>query len=176
MSIRLHEIPNEALEIEAALTDGFGELTPELEAKIAAFVAQGKDKIESAAIVVKAIEADALTCKTESQRLSNRAQGLENGAKRLKALMLTAVDAGFNGKVKTAKFTIWGQTSPSTVAFALKPGADIYALAADDPELVRMSQPELNLSAIHEAHKAKAALPEAITVEDKPGTRYLRIK
>jgi hypothetical protein len=176
MSIRLYEIPAEAREIEAALSDGFGELTPELEQRIATFMALGKDKIEAAAIVVNSLEADSIECKSESNRLYQRAQGLERAADRLKALMLTAVDGGFSGKVKTVKFTIWGQNAPGSVVFGLKPEADIYALAADSPELVRMGQPELKLDALHKAHKNKEKLPDAIAVEEKDGKRYLRIK
>jgi hypothetical protein len=176
MSIRLYEIPKEAEEIEAALSDGLGELTPELEQRISAFMAHSKDKIEAAAIVVKSLEADAIECKSESNRLYSRAAGLERAAERLKALMLTAVDGGFGGKVKTVKFTIWGQTSAKTTLFALKPGADIYAVAAESPDFIRMGQPELKLDALHKAHKAKEALPEAITVEEKDGKRFLRIR
>jgi Siphovirus Gp157 len=176
MSIRLYEIPVEAREIEAALSEGFGELTPELEERISTFMALGKDKIESAAIVVKSLEADAIECKSESNRLYARAQGLERAADRLKALMLTAVDGGFGGKVKTVKFTIWGQPSAKTTLFALKPDADIYAVAAESPEFVRMGQPELKLDALHKAHKNKEKLPDAIAVEEKDGKRYLRIK
>ena len=176
MSIRLYDIPKEAEEIEAALADGFGELTPELEQRIATFVALGKDKIESAAIVVNSLEADAIECKSESNRLYARAQGLERAAERLKALMLTAVDGGFGGKVRTTKFTIYGQRSPGSVAFWLKPEADIYAVAAEWPQFVRMGQPELKLDALHAARKAKEALPDTVTVDTKEGTRHLRIK
>jgi hypothetical protein len=176
MSIRLHEIPVEAIEIEEALTDGFGELTPELEKRIATFVALGKDKIESAAIVVKSIEADSIECKSEANRLYLRATGLERAAERLKGLILTAVDGGFGGKVKTVKFTIWGQTSASHVNFSLKPDADLYAIAAESPDLVRMSKPELKLDALHAAQKAGEKLPDAISVDEKPGTRFLRIR
>jgi hypothetical protein len=176
MSIRLYEIPAEARDIEAALSDGFGELTPELEQRIATFMALGKDKIEAAAIVVKSLEADSIECKSESNRLYQRAQGLERASDRLKALMLTAVDGGFGGKVKTVKFTIWGQTSAASPVFSLKPEADIYAVAAESPEIVRMGQPELKIDALNKAHKNKEKLPDAITVDERPGKRGLRIK
>jgi hypothetical protein len=176
MSIRLYEIPKEAEEIEAALADGLGELTLELEQRISAFMAHSKDKIEAAAIVVKSLEADAIECKSESNRLYGRAQGLERAADRLKALMLTAVDGGFGGKVKTVKFTIWGQTAASNTNFGLKPEADIYAVAAEHPEFVRMGAPELKIDALKAAHKNKEELPEAITVEEKDGKRSLRIR
>jgi len=54
--MKLYEIPLEANEIEAQLYDNVGELTPELEGRIRAFLCQGKDKIESAAIVVNSLE------------------------------------------------------------------------------------------------------------------------
>lgn len=174
--LSLYEIPQEAEEIEALLVENYGELTAEVEQRIADFMAAGLDKIEAAAIVVKAIEADAKTCKEEAQRLAGRSSGMERAADRLKGLILTAVDRGFAGKVKTAKFTIYGQSAARHVAFSLKPGSDIYALAAANPDLVRMGQPELNLSALHSAKKAGAELPEEIGVEESDGKRFLQIR
>jgi len=71
--MKLYDIPLEANEIEAQLYDNVGELTPELEGRIRAFLCQGKDKIESAAIVVNSLEEDAEICQAEAKRLIERA-------------------------------------------------------------------------------------------------------
>jgi hypothetical protein len=174
MTIRLYEIPIEANDIESSLADNGGELTPEIEQRIADFLSQGKDKIEAAAVVVKSIQADAAICKAESTRLSQRAASLENAADRLKGMMLFAIDEGFGGKVKTAKFTIWGQNSADTVHFEFAPGADIYKLAAAAPCFIRATDPELDKKALKDARDAGIALPECLVVNELPGTRFLR--
>ena len=175
-NLKLYDIPLEANAIEEQLFDNVGEITPDLEQRIQAFLAQGKDKIESAAIVIGSLEEDAEICKGEAKRLIERAARLEQSADRLRGMVLCAVDLGFGGKVKTSKFTIWGQTSAPVTHYDLKAGVDIYQLIAAHPELVRAPEPELNKTALKETVKAGASLPEEIAVTNLQGTRFLRIK
>lgn len=174
--MKLFEVPLEAAQIEEELHAQLGELTPELQQRIANFVSQGKDKIEAAAIVVKSMEADADILKQEAQRMLQRSASLMNSADRLKGLILFAVDEGFGGKVRTVKFTIWGQNSAAVTHFDLRAGADIHALMSKSPELIRAPQPELDKVALKEAFKAGTVLPEEIVIDQRDGTRYLRIK
>ena len=176
MTIRLYDIPLEAEQIEEQLHENLGELTPDLEKRIAEFLSQGKAKIESAAIVVRSLLEDADVCRKEAHRLVERAGRLEASGDRLKNLILFAVDQGFSGKVKTAKFTIWGQTSAPLASFDLAPGVDINELMAFHPQFVRAPEPELNKVALKEAFKAGVIIPEEIVIEQREGTRYLRIK
>jgi hypothetical protein len=171
--MKLYDIPIEANEIETVLADTCGELTPEIEQRIQAFLRESKEKVEAAAMVVLSLEDDAEVCRTEAERLLKRAQGLENAARHLKGLMLFAVDEGFGGRIKTAKFTIWGQSSASTLTFELPPGADIHAVPI---EFLRMKDPELDKQALKAAYDAELQVPEQIVVSEKPGTRFLRIK
>jgi hypothetical protein len=174
--MKLYDIPLEANAIEEQLFDNIGELTPELEQRIKDFLAQGKDKIEAAAVVIGSLEEDAEICQAEAKRLIERAAQLNQSADRLRGMVLSAVDLGFGGKVKTSKFTIWGQNSAPVTQFDLKAGADIYQLMAAHPELVRASDPELNKTAIKETVKAGGAVPEQIAVVTLEGKRFLRIK
>lgn len=171
--MKLYEIPIEANEIEALLAENYGELTLEIEQRIAAFLREGKDKIEAAAIVAKSLESDGDVCRQEAERLLARASGLDKAAERLKGLILFAVDEGFGGKVKTPKFTIWSQTSAATVCFELPPGADIHNVPL---HFLRMGDPELDKQALKAALEAEIEIPEQIIVTEKPGTRYLRIR
>jgi hypothetical protein len=174
--VKLHEIPIEAADIEAELAENYGELTPEIEHRIAAFLHDGKDKIEAGAVVVKSLEADAAICKQEAQRLMQRAQGLEKGADRLKGLVLYAVDEGFGGKVRTQKYTVWGQNAAAAVSFEIKPGSNIYELASESPWSIRTQDPEIDRLALKEAQKAGVEMPDCIVVTEHVGTRYLRIR
>jgi hypothetical protein len=175
-AMKLYDIPLEANAIEEQLFDNIGELTPELEQRIKDFLAQGKDKIEAAAIVIGALEEDATICQVEARRLIERAAQLNQSADRLRGMVLCAVDLGFGGKIKTSKFTIWGQTSGQVTQFDLKAGVDIYALMASHPELVKAADPELNKTALKETIKAGTSLPDEIAVVTLEGKRFLRIK
>ena len=174
--MKLYDIPVEANAIEEQLFENIGELTPELEQRIKDFLAQGKDKLEAAAVVIYSLEEDASICQSEAKRLIERAAQLNQSVDRLRGMVLCAVDLGFGGKVKTPKFTIWGQTSAPVTQFELKAGADIYQIMAAHPELIRAPDPELNKSALKETVKAGGAIPAEIAVVKLEGTRFLRIK
>lgn len=174
--MKLYEIPLEANAIEEQLYDNVGELTPEIEQRIKDFLSQGKDKIESAAIIINSLEEDAAICQAEAKRLIERAAQINQSADRLRGMVLCAVDLGFGGKVKTPRFTIWGQTSGSVTQFELKSGADVYQIMATHPELVKAKDPELDSKALKETLKAGSPIPEEIAVVTLEGKRFLRIK
>lgn len=171
--MKLYDIPIEANEIEAVLAETYGELTEDIQGRIQHFLRESKEKIEAAAMVAMSLEDDAEVCRQEAERLAKRAAGLENGARHLKGLMLFAVDEGFGGKVKTAKFTIWGQNSAPTIGFELPPGADVHGVPL---EFLRMPDPELDKKALKAAYDAELDIPDQVVVVEKPATRYLRIK
>jgi hypothetical protein len=170
--MKLYEIPMEFAEIDMALVESGGELTPELEKKFDEFLRLGKDKIEGAAMVVRGFELEAEACQQEAKRLNERAASLDKNSERLKKLILVALDAAFAGKVKTPLFTIWGQTSAVTTNFDLTPGAD---LATFPETLVRIKR-ELDKKALKEAVEDGGPIPDEIIVTTVPGTRFLRIK
>lgn len=173
--MKLYDIPMEAAEIEAILADSGGELTPELEARINDFMSGGKDKIETAAMVVRSLESDAEVCEGEAKRLKARADSLTNSVARLKGLMLAAVDGGFGGKVKTAKFTVWGQTSAPGHEIILKDPLTVADLPA---KFLRITPPEINKKELLAAFEAGDFIPnpERMEIVPRPGTRFLRIK
>jgi hypothetical protein len=171
----LYAVGIEGAEIEALLIEGDGELTPELEARLDAFLSSGKDKLTGAAMVVRGLEASAANCEAEAKRLKERAQSFDNNAKTLKSRMLFAVDAAFDGKVKTDLFTIWGQNSAATVAFDVAPDADLAKIAEANPGIIRTTL-SLDKQVLKMKHDAGEELPSEVTVMENPGTRYLRIK
>jgi hypothetical protein len=171
----LYEVGLEGATIEALLIEADGELTPELEARLDAFLASGKDKLTGAAMVVRGLEASAANCEAEAKRLKERAASFENNAKTLKGRMLFAVDAAFDGKVKTDLFTIWGQNSAATTSFDVAPDADLAKIAETMPGIVRTTL-SLDKQVLKMKHDAGESLPPEIGVLENPGTRFLRIK
>lgn len=171
----LYDISLEGLQIADLLTENEGELTPEIEQRIDALMQAGPGRVEAAAMVVRNLEADADACKAEAQRLIERAQSFENNAKRLKDRMTIALDCAFNGKVKTARFTLWTQKAADTVAFDLHEGFTVDMLEEDLPAAVRIKK-ELDKRALREMYEAGLQLPESVFVEETIGKRYVRIK
>lgn len=170
--MKLYDIPIEFAELESVLTESDGELTPELEKRFDDFLRAGKDKLEAGAMVARGFEMEADACRAEAKRLTERALSLDKNCSRLKKLILFALDSAFAGKVKTALFTIWGQTSAATKSIDLAPGADLAAL----PEALVRVRRELAKDAIKDAIGKGEALPDEIIVTELPGTRFLRIK
>jgi hypothetical protein len=170
--MKLYDIPVEFSELEASLLESDGELTPELEKRFDEFLRGSKEKLEAGAMVVRGLEIEADACRQEANRLLTRAASLEGNASRLKLLILRALDLAFGGKVKTALFTIWGQTSAPTKSIDLCPGVDLAAL----PERFVRVKRELSKDAIKAALAVGETLPSEIIVSELPGTRFLRIK
>ena len=173
--MKLYDIPFEAAVIERALVENEGELTPELEAQINNLLTAGQDKIEAAAMVIRNLEADAEACHEEAQRLRDRECSIVRNIDRLKGMVVTALDAAFNGKVKTAKFTVYAQTSAPTLAIEAAPDADLMEIAKQAPWAVRI-KPELCKKEIQERIKGGDEIPNGLMVEERPGTRFLRIR
>jgi hypothetical protein len=171
----LYDISMEGMQLESILTENDGELTPELEARMDALLLEGPQRIEAAAMVVRTLETSAEAAKAEAKRLTERAASFESNAKSLKQRITIALDAAFNGKVKTPLFTIWNQTSPDTVSFELDAGEDIHQIAVLHPDLVRTTY-ALDKKAIAEVYKDNKPLPDAIIPMPSQGIRYVRIK
>lgn len=162
--MKLFDIPLEWEAIQEALEAGAGEMTPELEAQLAALLEAAPEKIDAAACVVKHLEAQADAAKAEAARMAERAGSFTNAADQLRARMLPAVQA--LGKVKTARFTIF-TTTRTTYAVDVRPGVSIAELP---DRFVRWRDPEINKSAVKDALKAGEVLPEEIAVTACPST------
>jgi hypothetical protein len=165
----------EWLIVSTMLEHSEGELTPEMEQRLDDLMAQGPDKLEAAAMVVRNLEAFEENCKAESRRLAERAQSFSNNAKRLKERMTMALDGAFHGKIKTPIFTIWTQKAPDTVAVDLREEFTLEMLQQDHPSLVR-TKLELDKQACKAMVEKGDELPESIFVEKTEGKRYTRIK
>lgn len=166
--MKLYEIPAEIDAIEQELIDNEGEITPELEARWQAIMIQGFDKIEGAAMVVRAIEASQKSCKEEAKRLTERAKRHERNAERLQSLMIYAVNAvgkprekdgelkGHN--VKTSLFSIRTQRSAPGVTIEQREGADLQELHEVHPELVRVKY-EPNIEELKKLAESDTGFP-----------------
>lgn len=174
MTMTLYEVGLEGLELNQILSECDGELTPDLEQRLDIFLKGGKAKIDAACMVVRSLDASAEACMAEAKRLDDRAGMFSADAKRLKSRILGAVDAGFDGKVKTDMFTVWGQTSAETFSVDVAADCDLKKLHEADPELVKVGY-SLDKAKCRQIIKDGATI-NGVTVTENPGTRYLRIK
>jgi Siphovirus Gp157 len=171
----LYDLTLEGVQISDILADNEGELTPELEARLDALMLEGAQSMEAAAMVVKQLEGNATACEEEAKRLRDRAKAFSENADRLKKRMTVALDAAFNGKIKTPLFTIWAQSTAATTLVDLASGYTPEMLQAEYPHLVRVKI-EVDRPKILSAWKAGEPLPETIFFQENAGTRYCRIK
>jgi len=171
----LIDVGVEAIAIQNAIVENIGEITPELEAQVDALLAKGADALDAAAWVVRKLMADAEACKEESLRYENRAKSFKSQCDYLKGRMLFALDTAFNGKLKTERNTIWGQTSAPHTAFEVALWADIAKIAETNSVFVH-KQYSLDKEALKQYHDAGEPIPAEIQVTELPGKRYLRLK
>jgi hypothetical protein len=174
-SMSLYDVAKEGMELEEILLASDGEITPEVEARLDEFLKLGKEKIDAACKVVQNLKSCADACRAEAERLLERRTSYERNVEMLKARILGAVDAAFDGKVKTNLFTVWGQTSAPTTVFDVSPDADLAEVQKVYPEVVRTKY-ELNKTELKSMRAQGIPLPNAITVTEGEGTRFLRIK
>ena len=171
----LYGLSAEGLAIFDMLEESLGELTPDLERRLDALMLEGPERLEAAAMVVRSLEANAMACEAEAQRLRERAKAFDAQSDRLKLRMTKCLDVAFHGKVKTPLFSIWTQKSADRTVADLVPGVTVEMLHQERPDLVRVKM-ELDREKCVAAWKAAEKLPELILFEEKEGSRYVRIK
>jgi len=171
----LIEIGEAGLILQGLLYEAEGELTPELEAHMDEILSQGKDALDSAAWVLRRMDADEECLKAEAKRLSDRAKSIATQRENLRGRMGFVIDSTFSGNLKTEKNTLWMQSSPDTLAVELAPDADLRKIAETDSEFVKTSY-ALDNTAVKNRYLAGEAIPTAITVTPQPGKRSLRMR
>jgi predicted transcriptional regulator len=174
----LYSLALEGLEIEELLIESLGEITPDIQEKMDALLESGPDKLESAAAVVRQLQASAKIAEEESDRLRERAKTFEAQAEKLKERMGFALDRAFGGKIKTAKWTIYMQKNADRTVADLVPGVTAEMLHEERPDLVRvkMELDRVKAVALYKDPVTRAQLPELLLFEEKTGERSIRIK
>jgi hypothetical protein len=172
--MNLYEIAVEGLELERILEETGGELTPELEQRFDSLL-QGKDKIDAALCVRRRLELEAGVCRQESERLRARAASLEGQKETLTRRVLIAIDCAFGGKLKTARFSAWGQNCAPVKEYRMTADADFAVFCDQYPQFSRVSR-DLNKAALAAHIKDGGKLPPEIEVDEFPGKRILQVR
>lgn len=165
MKPTLYDLPADFAALEMALEESGGEITPEIDARMAELFAGGAEALENAGKLVHSLLGQSAVAEREAERLSDRAASFKRRAENVRRAILPALIA-MGGKCKTPLFT-FGTQNRSNVAFALKPDAEIWDLPA---RFYRVSDPALNLQELKAAHKAGETIPDCLAVSESSST------
>ena len=161
----LYELTQEWAEIQDALIDSGGELTPEIEARLDALPGALQVKADGYCYVIQQLLRSADAAKAEADRLSELARVRKNAADRLKDRLKSAMETTGQLKLESDRFKVRVQKNgrPS-IAWTGEPDA-----LPCEYSRVAVS---LDGQAAYEAWKAGRELPEGFKVTE--GT-HLRI-
>ncbi len=161
MTLKLYEIAPLWQQIQDALVESGGELTPEVESLLARLEDEGAAKIDAAMCVDRHYKASSEFLAGEISRLQARKAAVDGAQVGLRNYVLPAVIA-LGGKVKTPRFTVY-TTKRRSFAIELAPGHDVWEL---DARFYRTREPELNKTEIKKAIEAGEAAPEALVIAE----------
>lgn len=151
-----------------AIDDAGGELTPELEARLAALEAASADKLDALANVVEHYRGVALVARAAKERFAAKEQAAERAAGRVLARAKALLEAGGQKRVTTAGGWVF-----AVCANGGKPPLAVTCDPAELPPEFQRRTVAADLDAIRAALEAGAALPFASVGER--GT-HLRLK
>lgn len=106
--MNIYQIQQDLLAIFDELEDNGGELTEELEQKLAITQEEFKDKVEDYTNVIKSLDADMNAIKAEQARLKALYDRKENVAKKLKEIIINAINEFGDTKKSGVKYLDYG--------------------------------------------------------------------
>ncbi len=157
---RLWEVTDELAEVGALIAEAGGELTPELEERLARSEGAFESKVESVALFIRHSELEADNAKAEKERLAAIQKHHENAVRGLRTYLLRCLSTAGVQKVETHRARVRIQKSGTP---SIQYGGDLGVLP---PSFVRVvpETRELDKKAITEALRAGEELPEGIQV------------
>lgn len=174
-AITLYEIADLRDLLDAKLSETDGELTPELEAEMAALDVAADDKIERVALYIREQTSTAEAIEAEAKRLQARAAAKLNAARSLKQYLEREMARLGKTKVTGLLATVAMQKNgPSVVGDLTQEQLDAL-YTTDAGRFVRFTPATFSLDrkAVLAAHKADQPIPEGLTVVQ---TESLRIR
>jgi len=144
--LKLYEIPV-AYRVLMDSIDETGELTPEIEAKLAELEGNIEDKVDSICALVREATADAEAYDAEAKRLQDRKRAAANRAESLKRYLQQNMEVLNIPKVKTPRFT-------ASLGTASRPSIRWTGPVEAIPESLRKVEIKFDGTAAYEAYKA----------------------
>lgn len=172
--MKLYELANLRDVLDEALAETEGELTPEIEAQMAALDMASDEKIERVALYIREQLSEATAIEDESKRLRQRADAKANAARSLKLYLAREMERLGKEKVNGLLATVAMQNNPPAVvgdvdAAALwKSGGDFAGFVRYTPESFALDR-----KVVLDAYKRGQTIPAGLDVVQ---TRSLRIR
>lgn len=153
--MRLYELPAEVRRIDDLLTESEGEITPEIEAALAAMEIEKADKVDAIGALIAEAKRESDAVSAEATRLAERSGRLCRRAENLKAYLHRNMDAMGETKIKGRLFTasVCKNSAPSIR----------WSGEGEIPRAFRRTRVELDGTEALAAYKA-GDLPDGFTV------------
>lgn len=174
-ALKLYEIADWRDRLDDKLAETEGELTPEIEAELAALDMAADDKIERVALWIREQTATAEAVESEAKRLHARAAANLNAARSLKLYLEREMTRLGKDKVKGLRATVTMQKNGPSVVGEIAPETLTEWYEEFSSPFVRYTPASyaLDRKAVLAAHKADQPIPEGLTVVQ---TESLRIR
>lgn len=172
--MKLYEIGDLRDLLDAKLAETEGELTPEIEAEMAALDMAADEKIERVALFIREQSSTAEAIEAEAKRLRARADAKLNAARSLKQYLEREMNRLGKVKVNGLLATVALQNNPPAVRGELTPD-ELKAIYREASGFVRFVPESYSLErrSVLEAYKRGEKIPAGLTVEQ---TQSIRIR
>ena len=161
----LYAIGDDLAAIVEELVDAGGELTPDLEARLAHLEGEFEQKVERVGLMIQNLQSRGDVAGKQADRLTALARADHHAAKRLKGYLQACLEQADRRTVRTPLIHAYLQRNPPSIAWDGPPETI--------PSLFQRIIYELDGQAAQREWKAKGALPQGFTVT--VGT-HLRLK
>lgn len=160
--MKLYELTQEYQALQDMLED------PEMDIQAVMDTLEGiagefKEKADSTASVVKAMDAQARALKTEADTLFQRAKALSARGERLREYLFQQMRLAGIEKIETSRNVLQIKKTPASIRLEDE-GEFLHWAERSHPEYLRQKPPEINKIAIKDAVKAGEELP-GVTLE-----------
>jgi hypothetical protein len=163
--VTLYELTRDILLVQQALDDTGGELSPEVEEKLAALEMGLRDKVDGICRLIATLERTEEAIRTEIARLYVKAGHKANAVKNLRAYLKRELERLGEQKVATDLFT---------VSISKVPDRPVWQGTMDEiPEQFRKIKVDVDMTAANKWFKEHGWLPHGFEVEG--GRTSLRI-
>lgn len=159
-TLKLWEVGDELTEIAGLIMEAGGELSEELEERLAAMEGAFEEKVERIALKIREMEANAEAAKAEAARLARIQKTFANTAKRMTEWLHYEMGRANVKRVGTHRVKVWVQNNG-------RPSIRWTRAVEDAPAAYRktVTTVSVDTQAAYEAWKEDEELPEGFTVE-----------
>lgn len=157
-TLRLYDIPDAYREIEAAIIEAEGEITPEQEEALDRLDDEFERKVEYLALLSREAKAEAKAVAQEEIRLRQRRKAAENRERRIKSYLHVCLDMAGRDRVEGERVKVRIQANS-------RPRITWTKAPEEAPEPFRRVTVDVDGTAVYQAWKAGDDLADGFVIE-----------